>query len=165
MLTNELKYYQPTIMCLQEVDLEQYEGYFVQLLRSLNYDHILLAAKKKRQGLLIAWKIGKFELVYRQNIHYDLLSAGSVGPIMWTGNVGLCLGLKCKRLPGRGLWISNTHLFWHPRGSYERQRQAAILVSETTKFAAQEPEWPIVICGGIISVFITNEISTLLRGE
>ena len=148
MLTNELKYYQPTIMCLQEVDLEQYEGYFVPLLQCLLYDHILLAAKKKRQGLLIAWKKHKFELLYRKNIHYDLLSAGTVGPIKWTGNVGLCLGLKCRDSLGRGIWISNTHLFWHPRGSYERQRQAGILVSETVTFASQESQWPIVICGG-----------------
>ena len=148
MLTNELKYYQPTIMCLQEIDLKQYEPYFVPLLQSLHYDHILLAAKKKRHGLLIAWKIEKFELLHRKNIHYDLLSAGTVGPIMWTGNIGLCLGLKCKDSSGRGIWISTTHLFWHPRGSYERQRQAGILVSETTKFATQDPTWPIFICGG-----------------
>jgi len=166
MLTNELKYYQPTIMCLQEVDLEQYEPYFMPLLQSLHYDHILLAAKKKRQGLLIAWKTDKFELLHRKNIHYDLLSAGTVGPIMWTGNVGLCIGLKCKDSPGRGIWISNTHLFWHPRGSYERQRQAGILVSETTRFATQDPSWPIVICGGKsgISSF-TDEISILHHGE
>ena len=151
MLTKELTSYQPTILCLQEVDLEQYEPYFVKLLKSLEYDHILLAAKKKRQGLLIAWKEEKFELVYRRDIHYDLLDAGSVGPTMWTGNVGICLGLKSKDPSNQSIWISNTHLFWHPWGSYERQRQAGILVSETIKFASKKPKWPIIICGGNIS--------------
>jgi RNA exonuclease NGL2 len=148
MLTNELKHYQPTIICLQEVDLEQYEPYFVKLLRSLEYDHILLAAKKKRQGLLVAWKKVTYELVHRRDLHYNLLNAGIVGPTMWTGNVGICLGLKCKDTSNSGIWIANTHLFWHPRGSYERQRQAGILVSETMKLAQKEPKWQVFICGG-----------------
>lgn len=148
MLTNELTHYQPTILCLQEVDLEQYEPYFVNLLRNLQYDHILLAAKRKRQGLLVAWKDGKYELEHRRDIHYDLLNTGTVGPTMWTGNVGICLGLKRKDSPTQGIWVSNTHLYWHPRGSYERQRQAGVLVSETMKFADKEPKWPVFICGG-----------------
>jgi RNA exonuclease NGL2 len=152
MLTNELTHYQPTILCMQEVDLEQYALYFVKLLSTLNYDHVLLAAKKKRQGLLIAWKKAMYELIHRKDIHYDRLNAGSVGPTMWTGNVGLCLGLRRKDIPGRGIWVSNTHLYWHPRGSYERQRQAGILVSETISCSAAEPEWPVFICGGTVEV-------------
>lgn len=148
MLTNELTHYKPTILSLQEVDLEQYESYFVKLLRSLQYDHVLLAAKKKRQGLLVAWKEENYELVHRRDIHYDLLNAGTVGPTMWTGNVGMCLGLKRKDSEFQGIWVANTHLYWHPRGSYERQRQAGVLVSETTKFAVKEPKWPVFICGG-----------------
>jgi RNA exonuclease NGL2 len=154
MLTNELTYYQPTILCLQEVDLEQYEPYFVKLLESLQYDHVLLAAKKKRQGLVIAWKRADYELSYRNDIHYDKLNAGSIGPTMWTGNVALCLGLKCKEILHAGIWISNTHLYWHPRGSYERQRQAGVLVSETIKCAKKRAAWPIFICGGISPVTV-----------
>ena len=149
MLSKELTHYQPTILCLQEVDLGQYDPYFLKLLRSLHYDHILLAAKRKRQGLLVAWKEAEYELDHRRDIHYDLLNAGIVGPTMWTGNVGICLGLKSKETLSQGLWISNTHLYWHPWGSYERQRQAGILVSETINIAAKEPKWPVIICGGI----------------
>ena len=148
MLTNELTHYQPTILCLQEVGLEQYESYFVKFLRSLNYDHVVLAATKKRQGLLVAWKEEKYELVHRRDIHYDILSAGTVGPTMWTGNVGICLGLKQKDSASQGIWVSNTHLYWHPRGSYERQRQASVLVSKTMELSAKEPKWPVFICGG-----------------
>lgn len=147
MLTKELTYYHPTVLCMQEVDLEQYEPYFVKLLDSLDYDHIKLAAKRKRQGLIIAWKRAAYKLIHRKDIYYDLLSVGSVGPTMWTGNIALCVGLKALTT-STGLWISNTHLFWHPRGSYERQRQAGLLVSETLKYAAAEPTWRILICGG-----------------
>ena len=163
MLTNELTHYQSTILCLQEVDLKQYEPYFVTLLESLKYDHILHAAKKKRHGLLVAWKKEKYELAYRKDIHYDLLSAGAVGPTMWTGNVGICLGLKSLDKSNQGIWVSNTHLFWHPRGSYERQRQAGLLVSESVKIATKEPSWPVVICGGTFfnfSVLIQDFNST-----
>jgi len=68
MLTKELTHYHPTILCMQEVDLEQYEPYFIKLLQNLNYDHILLAAKKKRQGLLIAWNSQKYTLIHRRDI-------------------------------------------------------------------------------------------------
>ena len=148
MLTNELTHYKPTILCMPEVDLEQYDPYFKPLLRTLGYDHVLLAAKKKRQGLLIAWKKHKYALIQRKDIFYDRLSAGSVGPTTWTGNVGLCLGLSSLEAPGKGLWVSNTHLYWHPRGSYERQRQAGILVSETLS-SISTSSWPVFICGGI----------------
>lgn len=144
----ELTHYKPTILCLQEVDLEQYEPYFVALMRSLHYDHVFLAAKRKRQGLLIAWKEEKYELSHHRDIHYDLLNAGTVGPTMWTGNIGICLGLKSRDASNHGIWMANTHLYWHPNGSYERQRQAGVLVSQTMEFAAKEPKWPILICGG-----------------
>ena len=59
MLTNELTYYQPTILCLQEVDLEQYEPYFVKLLRSLNYDHILLCCEEETTRTACGMERGK----------------------------------------------------------------------------------------------------------
>jgi RNA exonuclease NGL2 len=134
---------------MQEVDLEQYEPYFLKLLNTLKYDHVLLAAKKKRQGLLVAWKQTVYDLIHRKDIHYDTLNAGTIGPTMWTGNLGLCLGLKRKDTTGKGIWVSNTHLYWHPRGSYERQRQAGILVSETLSCTTTHPSWPVFICGGM----------------
>jgi RNA exonuclease NGL2 len=160
MLTKELTHYQPTILCLQEVDLEQYQPYFVKLLQTLDYDHVLLAAKKKRQGLLVAWKSQKYEVINRKDIFYDRLSTGTVGPTMWTGNVGLCLGLKSKQKEQgtKGIWVSNTHLYWHPRGSYERQRQSGILVSETLACAASQPSWPVFICGGIVSQILMARV-------
>lgn len=156
MLTKELTHYHPTILCLQEVDLEQYGSYFTKLLRSLGYDHVLLAAKKKRQGLLVAWEDSKYKLIHRKDVRYDRLNAGTIGPTMWTGNVGIVLGLQCKDTPSRGLWVSNTHLYWHPRGSYERQRQAGILVSESMSIAVREPTWPMFICGGNFHMASTN---------
>jgi len=151
---------------MQEVDLEQYEPYFVETLQSLGYDHIFLAAKKKRQGLLIAWKSDKYYLNHRKDVHYDRLDAGTVGPTMWTGNIGLVLGLKDKEMDGRGLWVTNTHLFWHPRGSYERQRQAGVLVSETIAFSSREPTWPTIICGGTIflNFWLMKDFNSTPRG-
>jgi RNA exonuclease NGL2 len=151
MLTKELAHYQPTILCLQEVDLEQFDSYFVKLFSSLGYSHVLLAAKKKRQGLVIAWKKSQYSLMERKDIFFDRLNAGGVGPTMWTGNLGICVGLKSAEVPGRGVWISNTHLYWHPWGSYERIRQAGILVSETLQTSLAEPSWPVFICGGTSS--------------
>ena len=148
MFTHELTHYQPTILCMQEVDLEQYAPYFVKLLETLEYDHVFLAAHRKRQGLVIAWKIASYKLSRRHDIYYDKLNAGSIGPSMWTGNIGLCISLRSRKSPTRGIWVSNTHLYWHPRGSYERQRQAGILVSETMRYALAQPSWPIFICGG-----------------
>ena|ERR1700737_855772 len=166
MLTKELTHYQPTILCLQEVDLEQYEPYFVKLLVSLGYRHVLLAAKKKRQGLLVAWNDKRYELIHRKDVHYDRLNAGTVGPTMWTGNVGIVLGLKRKDASKQGLWVANTHLYWHPSGSYERQRQAGVLVSETINFAAREPTWPAFICGGTVhTMLLTLKTSILRRAE
>jgi len=144
---------------MQEVDLEQYEPYFLPLFQSLGYEHTTLVGEKKRHCILIAWKSDKFELARRLDIHYDLLNAGTVGPSMYTGNVALCLGLRDKTVPGKGLWISTTHLYWHPYGSYERQRQAGILVSQTVAFASSERRWPIILCGGnpLVRPYVADE--------
>jgi len=149
MLNHEVKLYQPSILCWQEVDKEQYEPFFVKLLETCEYDHVFFAAKYKRQGLLIAWKKDTFELAHQKKVYYDLTDAwGSVGPIMWTGNIALNVGLRRRDHAKKGIWLSNTHLFWHPRGSYERMRQAGLLVSETMEAAKAEPTWPVFICGG-----------------
>jgi RNA exonuclease NGL2 len=150
MLIKELTHYQPTILCLQEVDLRQYKTYFIDLLSSLHYSYTLLSGPRKRHGILIAWKSESFELSHRHEFRYDRIDIKKVGPSMETGNVGICVGLRLKADErGHGVWISNTHLYWHPKGSYERQRQAGILVSETVKCASVQPSWPIIICGGI----------------
>jgi len=45
--------------------------------------------------------------------------------------------------------VATTHLFWHPKYTYERARQAGILVREVVKFGKDisHDDWPSIISG------------------
>lgn len=90
-----------------------------------------------------------------------------------TKNIASFVALGSTDRQGKGLIVATTHLFWHPRYTYERTRsapplllipalsgqlispgrQVVILLREVTKFHNTiNPNWPCIIAGG---TFIT----------
>ncbi|KAK7064155.1 Endo/exonuclease/phosphatase domain-containing protein [Favolaschia claudopus] len=140
------------ILCLQEVDsLDK----LLPVLEAAEYNHHYVAGPGKKHGCLIAFKkhYAKQEsrviLYDEQEVRTDGDTPARRGSSFRTRNIGSLVALKNLSCDGEGVIVGTTHLFWHPKYTYERTRQAGILVRETRKFRSdlQLDSWPCMIAG------------------
>lgn len=144
----------PDLACLQEVDF--WDEVYYPALTKAGYETAYYKNRNKKHGCAIIWRKTRFEKVEQKTLEYD--DHGQ--PTFTTGNVGLMVALKPLKqaaknpdpnadmvlldeddekedtsanghaeLPG-GILVATTHLFWRPDGSYERLRQASILLDK-----------------------------------
>ncbi|KAK9361247.1 Endonuclease/exonuclease/phosphatase [Lipomyces starkeyi] len=175
MLLSELKYYNADIMCLQEVDLAHMATFYVPELKQLGYDLLYVRGDGKNHGLLICWRISMCSLVKSESVVYDNdngydpadVDAKPTVPQARTRNVASLAALKFNGPDaGGGLIIGTTHLFWHPHGTFERTRQAAVLVRNAKKFASQiDRRWPVFLAGDFNSLPFDSPYLCLTKGK
>jgi len=124
-------------------------------LEAAQYNHHYVAGPGKKHGCLVAFK-KTYEKIEERVIHYDeqhVRSEGDEstrrGSSFRTRNIGSIVALKNLSKHGEGVVIGTTHLFWHPKYTYERTRQAGILVREIVKFRSDLhlENWPCMIAG------------------
>ncbi|KAJ7225439.1 Endonuclease/exonuclease/phosphatase, partial [Mycena pura] len=152
MLHAEILAQKADILCLQEVDnLDK----LLPALEAAQYSHHYAAGPGKKHGCLVAFK-KTYEKLEDRLIHYDeqhVRSEGDEnarrGSSFRTRNIGSLIALKNLAEDGEGVVIATTHLFWHPKYTYERCRQAGILIREIAKFQSglHLEGWPCVIAG------------------
>ncbi|KAJ7254027.1 Endonuclease/exonuclease/phosphatase [Mycena haematopus] len=152
MLHVEILAHDADILCLQEVDtLDK----LLPTLEAAQYNHHYVAGPGKKHGCLVAFKKTYAKLEERV-IHYDeqhVRSEGDEntrrGSSFRTRNIGSIVALKNLSHDGEGVVVGTTHLFWHPKYTYERTRQAGILIREIVKFRSdfQLDNWPCMIAG------------------
>lgn len=157
MLAQELQSYPADIICLQEEDrLSEI---------NLNLPNLVLVQARgpgKLHGCTIMYDSTKFNLKQKKVVIYDYerleedeeetpdedSDSKRRGGTRQTKNIGLILGLERKDDPSKGLVVATTHLFWHPQYSYERTRQALLLMRNVQSFKSQlDPKWPIIVAG------------------
>ncbi|KXN89942.1 putative RNA exonuclease C9B6.11c [Leucoagaricus sp. SymC.cos] len=153
MLQNELLLPDADILCLQEVDrLEK----ILPILDRAGYFHRYAAGRGKKHGCLIAFKGKIFEQVHERLVYYDEQPIRDAkdertrcGHSFKTRNIGLILALSFRDKPSNGVLVATTHLFWHPKYTYERARQAGILVREVLdlRMIRSAEHWPCFIAG------------------
>jgi len=92
---------------------------------------IYKAGHRKKHGLLIAYSGAKYSKVADHMVFYDDEEVRDGegeryrrGSSIRTKNIGSLVALKPAVPGGDGLIIATTHLFWHPRYTYERTRSA-----------------------------------------
>ncbi|ORX37437.1 Endonuclease/exonuclease/phosphatase [Kockovaella imperatae] len=68
-----------------------------------------------------------------------------------TRNVGLVVALESVDALDQGIVIATTHLFWHPKFSYERIRQLIVLARAIQTFKQNEVRtpWPTILAGDL----------------
>ncbi|THV04851.1 Endonuclease/exonuclease/phosphatase [Dendrothele bispora CBS 962.96] len=150
MLYRELLSQDADILCLQEVDrLEK----LVPVLQKAGYSHCYASGPRKKHGCLIAFKKDTYQEVGKRLVNYDdedIRFEGSElarkGASFRTKNIGHIVALKSTK-DDFNLVVATTHLFWHPRYTYERARQAGILKREAVRFREQLGGWPCIISG------------------
>ncbi|KAG6888679.1 hypothetical protein C0995_006669 [Termitomyces sp. Mi166 len=154
MLYRELLSSQADILCLQEVDrLEK----IIPALNKAGYAYHYAAGPGKKHGCLIAFKEQLYTMISTKTILYDVEEvrndgddAARRGRSFDTKNIGSMVSLQSNtKGKAEGVIVATTHLFWHPRYTYERARQAGILVRETNKFRKEldVEHWPCIISG------------------
>lgn len=100
------------------------------VLEKAGYGHRYASGPFKKHGCLIAFKTSLYSAaVAEKTIFYDdedVNAEGSdaqrIGKSFKTKNIALIVGLQRLENPNSGLIVATTHLFWHPRYTYERAR-------------------------------------------
>ncbi|KAG0045417.1 hypothetical protein BGZ83_009381 [Gryganskiella cystojenkinii] len=145
----------PDLACLQEVDF--WEDVYLPLLTKAGYETAYYKNANKKHGCAIIWRKTRFEKTHHQTLEYDEIgqptfTTGNIGlmvalkPLTQKSenpdpNADMVLPDEDEvqtpaedegepeKVPG-GLLVATTHLFWRPDGSYERLRQASILMEK-----------------------------------
>ncbi|KAF9111428.1 hypothetical protein BGX27_004942 [Mortierella sp. AM989] len=161
-LLQEFLAFGPDLACLQEVDF--WDEFYYPNLTKAGYETAYYKNKNKKHGCAIIWRKTRFEKVDQQTLEYDdvgqpTFMTGNIGlmvglkPLKHTAenpdpNADMLLadeteddesaGIKANgaeetNTPG-GLLVATTHLFWRPDGSYERLRQASILLEKVKEW-------------------------------
>ncbi|EEB96109.1 hypothetical protein MPER_04811, partial [Moniliophthora perniciosa FA553] len=119
------------------------------------YAHVYASGPGKKHGCLVAFHRDSYLVVAQRTIQYDEQEVHSdgerafrLGSSFRTKNIGHLVALKNIK-DEKGFIVATTHLFWHPRYTYERARQAGILKREVIKFRDEEnhSDWPCIVAG------------------
>jgi len=154
MLFKEILSADADILCLQEVDrLEK----LIPVLEEARYAHVYAAGPKKKHGCLIGFRKDTLEIRDQFVLHYDDTDAHADGaePSLSKGlshrtkNIANVVALEKVGQPSEGYVVATTHLFWHPSYTYERARQAGLLLREVAKYRANSglSSWPCFLAG------------------
>ncbi|QBM90505.1 RNA exonuclease NGL2 [Metschnikowia aff. pulcherrima] len=139
----EITDYSPDILCLQEVDTSTWDREWTPKLKQLGYQATFHASRQKKHGIAIAYKFSKFTCSLHMLVDYDSELTEGMERSKITDNVGLLLYLSfnsefvesCSAPSRDGLIVGTTHLYWHAFASFERTRQAHILLKLCAQFA------------------------------
>ena len=98
------------------------------MLEMAGYSHQYAAGPHKRHGCLIAFKKDLYTLESHKVVDYDTEEVPHDGEPSHNGgsfktrNIASLVALRRVNCPAQGLIVATTHLFWHPRYTYERIR-------------------------------------------
>lgn len=143
-MLEELQHYDADILCLQEVDYIQYNSFWSKEFEKLGYLSKFYRSAIKNHGLAIVYRASLFVCKHQSFINYDKERAeGLPIPRTITQNVGFLIHFEFKqpileKFPclkeKSGLIIGTTHMFWHPFGTFERSRQAYLVLAKFKEF-------------------------------
>lgn len=126
-LLAEIKYYDPDIMCLQEVDCIQFESFWRKEFEQMGYFWLFESFPSKNHGVAIIYREKYFKKAsIIKKVLYDDVATGDVLPRTQTRNVGLIAAIELQetvKARRKGFVVGTHHLFWHPHGTFERTRQ------------------------------------------
>lgn len=147
-LANEISYYQPDIVCMQEIDADKVDSFWKPELAKIGLEAHFMTFPDKRHGNIIAFNSQLFSFVTQELVNYDEIETPGAEKQFNTRNTGMLVALKAKDKEGFGIVLGTSHMFWHPMGSFERTRQLAVFVHKATEFRTGFPNhWPVLLAG------------------
>lgn len=182
--------HEPDIICLQEVEMKQFQYFFLPNLQKKGYDGVHKLKTRARvmsdpgsvDGCSIFYQTSKFKLEEQIDIEYQTLAINNnipPGPgldrTLRRDNIAIFLVLQI--LPEKGasqraksttqprrLLVCNTHIHWDPAEADVKLVQVQFMLDEIDKLCNRknEPNMPMVIAGDFNSE-PSNAVFTLLQ--
>lgn len=160
MILDELRRRDPDIMCLQEVDQENYNEFFRPLLAENGYRAYYIPKSRAKtmaereakivDGCMTCWKNDKYVLLDKQHIDlgYTAINRPDMkgeheifNRVMPRDNIAIVTFLE-HRQSGARLIVVNTHLHWDPAYNDVKLVQSAILLDQVQKIAEAYTKHP-----------------------
>ncbi|GAA5903690.1 hypothetical protein JCM5296_002120 [Sporobolomyces johnsonii] len=153
LILQEVLLYGSDIICLQEVDTEAYENYFLEHLSGQDYDGVhypksrarTMSGEEKRHvdGCATFFKNTTFALVEQQLIEFNQIAMrrpdfkkteDMFNRVMTKDQIAVVTLLE-HRASGARLIVANTHIHWDPEFRDVKLVQVAMLMDEISKIA------------------------------
>ncbi|XP_067942339.1 protein angel homolog 1-like [Watersipora subatra] len=156
-IIDEILKFRPSIVCLQEVDEEYFQSFYLHELSKNGYDgEFVRRTDANVDGVAIFYKKIDFKLLEWKPVEYFV----SKTAILNRGNVGMVMALqpveyKELRLPTR-VCVANTHLLFNMKRGDIKLAQLAYLLANLHQIA-QKPDqpagsyYPSFLCGDLNS--------------
>ena len=160
-IMDEIKHSQADIICLQEVETDQFYNFFLPDLKAVGYEGIFSAKSRARtmteserkhvDGCAIFYRTNKFTLVKEHLIEFNQLAMANaegsddmLNRVMTKDNIGLAALLETKEgayenvVPAENqvrqpVMVSTAHIHWDPEYSDVKLIQTMMLISELKK--------------------------------
>ncbi|XP_062981455.1 protein angel homolog 2 [Elgaria multicarinata webbii] len=152
-ILEDIKRLDADVLCLQEVQEDQYGIEIKPSLEALGYHcEYKMRTGRKPDGCATCFKSSKFSLLSSNPVEFFRRNI----PLLDRDNVGLVLLLQprfsCK--PAAAICVANTHLLYNPRRGDIKLTQLAMLLAEMTNVAIRDDGRfsPLLLCGDFNSV-------------
>uniref|UniRef100_A0A914WA32 Endonuclease/exonuclease/phosphatase domain-containing protein n=1 Tax=Plectus sambesii TaxID=2011161 RepID=A0A914WA32_9BILA len=146
LLREELPMLDADILCLQEVQNDHYDDFYVPLMSQLGYEGCFKKRTgEKVDGCATFWRTSKFQMQDYRWIEYNVAPNSTLD----RDNVGIIVALTVKGTQAR-LFVANTHLLFNPNRGDVKLAQLAMLFSnlEQMSYRGEENDRDsLVICG------------------
>ncbi|XP_052071498.1 CCR4-NOT transcription complex subunit 6-like isoform X2 [Mytilus californianus] len=164
-IMDEIKHYMADIICLQEVETDQFYNFFLPDLKAIGYDGIFSAKSRARtmteserkhvDGCAIFYRTNKFTLIKEHLIEFNKLAMANaegsddmLNRVMTKDNIGMAALLETKEgayenVPPQEsqvrqpVMISTAHIHWDPEFSDVKLIQTMMLVNELKKITEE----------------------------
>ncbi|CAG2217460.1 CCR4 [Mytilus edulis] len=164
-IMDEIKHYGADIICLQEVETDQFYNFFLPDLKAIGYDGIFSAKSRARtmteserkhvDGCAIFYRTNKFTLVKEHLIEFNKLAMANaegsddmLNRVMTKDNIGLAALLETKEGAYENVhpqenqirqpvMVSTAHIHWDPEFSDVKLIQTMMLVNELKKITEE----------------------------
>ncbi|SNX85106.1 related to CCR4 - transcriptional regulator involved in carbon catabolite repression [Melanopsichium pennsylvanicum] len=159
-ILQELMSYSADICCLQEVDMEQYEDYFLHHLSQQDYEGVFYPKSRARtmrdeekrrvDGCAIFYKSNKYQLIEKQLVEFNQIalqrpdfkkSEDMYNRVMTKDNIAV-IALLENKLSGSRLVVANVHTHWDPQFRDVKLVQVAIVMDEVEKAGSRFAKLP-----------------------
>ncbi|KIJ60025.1 hypothetical protein HYDPIDRAFT_177587 [Hydnomerulius pinastri MD-312] len=154
LILTEVMNYDADFLCMQEVDITQYEDYFVKHLQEQDYEGVYYpksryktmsdADRRQVDGCAIFYKANKYQLVERQLIEFSTVAMqrpdfkktdDMFNRVLGKDHIAVVCCFENKET-GTRVIVANAHIHWDPVFRDVKLVQVALLVDEIDKIAS-----------------------------
>lgn len=188
-IREEIEGHSPDIICLQEITMGEFYGYFLENLQVQGYSGIFspksraktMEAKNRQvvDGCSIIYRHDRFELVHQDLLEFSQLAIKSadgstdmLNRVMTKDNIALCAVLRVvEATEPTYILVVNAHVHWDPECSDVKLIQTMLLMNEVerlvekTKADLNVKNVPMIFCGDLNSLPNSGVVEFLRDGR